>query len=171
MAAPALLPDPEPRPDTDSTLVESYRRLAEVFHHVLSEQLKQAGIRVTEEVLDQPTFIGRVIQNQGINFAMHCCQRQPDADIILSDMFSPIYRGAIYISHADLEADLAAARKELDPAKRQQMYVDLQKKIINDVDMIPLAMLLDRSITASSLKGMPQEESIWGVDLTRLYFQ
>ena len=44
---------------------------------VLSEQLKQAGIRVTQEVLDQPTFIGRVVQNQGINFALHCCQRQP----------------------------------------------------------------------------------------------
>lgn len=138
---------------------------------VLSEQLKQVGIRVTEEVLDQPTFIGRVVQNQGINFALHCCQRQPDADIILSDMFSPVYRGAIYISHADLEADLAAARKELDPAKRQQMYVDLQKKIINDVDMIPLAMLMDRSVTVSSLKGMPMEEAIWGLDLTRLYFQ
>ncbi|MBV9897320.1 MAG: ABC transporter substrate-binding protein [Chloroflexi bacterium] len=138
---------------------------------VLSEQLKQVGIRVTEEVLDQPTFIGRVVQNQGINFALHCCQRQPDADIILSDMFSPKYRGAIYVSHADLESDLAAARRELDPAKRQQMYVDLQKKIINDVDMIPLAMLLDRSITVSSLKGMPSQEAIWGIDLTRLYFQ
>jgi peptide/nickel transport system substrate-binding protein len=138
---------------------------------VLSEQLKQVGIRVTEEVLDQPTFIGRVVQNQGINFALHCCQRQPDADIILSDMFSPKYRGAIYISHADLESDLAAARRELDPAKRQQMYVDLQKKIIGDVDMIPLAMVLDRSITAPSLKGMPQEEAIWGLDLSRLYFQ
>ena len=138
---------------------------------VLSEQLKQVGIRVTEEVLDQPTFIGRVVQNQGINFALHCCQRQPDADIILSDMFSPVYRGAIYISHTDLEADLAAARKELDPTKRQQLYVDLQKKIVNDVDMVPLAMLLDRSIGGSSLKGMPKEESIWGLDLTRLYFQ
>jgi peptide/nickel transport system substrate-binding protein len=138
---------------------------------VLSEQLKQVGIRVTEEVLDQPTFIGRVVQNQGINFALHCCQRQPDADIILSDMFSPKYRGAIYISHADLESDLAAARHELDPAKRQQLYVDLQKKIINDVDMIPLAMLLDRSITVSGLKGMPQQEAIWGLDFTRLYFQ
>jgi peptide/nickel transport system substrate-binding protein len=138
---------------------------------VLSEQLKQVGIRVTEEVLDQPTFIGRVVQNQGINFALHCCQRQPDADIILSDMFSPKYRGAIYISHADLESDLAAARRELDPAKRQQMYVDLQKKIINDVDMIPLAMVLDRSISVSSLKGLPTEEAIWGLDATRLYFQ
>jgi peptide/nickel transport system substrate-binding protein len=138
---------------------------------VLSEQLKQAGIRVTEEVLDQPTFIGRVVQNQGINFALHCCQRQPDADIILSDMFSPKYRGAIYISHADLESDLAAARRELDPAKRQQMYVDLQKKIVNDVDMVPLAMVLDRSITVSTLKGMPQQEAIWGFDLTRMYFQ
>jgi peptide/nickel transport system substrate-binding protein len=138
---------------------------------VLSEQLKQAGIRATQEVLDQPTFIGRVVQNQGINFSLHCCQRQPDADIILSDMFSPKYRGAIYISHADMEAELAAARRELDPAKRQQMYVDLQKKIIDDVDMIPLAMLLDRSIVTPSLKGMPQVEAIWGLDLTRLYFQ
>jgi peptide/nickel transport system substrate-binding protein len=138
---------------------------------VLSEQLKQVGIRVTEEVLDQPTFIGRVIQNQGINFAMHCCVRQPDADIILSDMFSPKYRGAIYISHADLEADLALARKELDVAKRQQMYVDLQKKILDDVDMIPVAMVLDRSMNVSSLKGMPSVEPLWGLDFTRLYFQ
>jgi peptide/nickel transport system substrate-binding protein len=138
---------------------------------VLVEQLKQVGIRATQEVLDQPTFIGRVVQNQGINFALHCCQRQPDADIILSDMFSPKYRGAIYISHADLEADLHAARVELDPAKRQQMYVDLQKKIINDVDMIPIAMLLDRSVSVSSLKGLPTKEAIWGFDFSRMYFQ
>jgi len=135
---------------------------------VLSEQLKQVGIRVNEEVLDQPTFIGRVIQNQGINFSMHCCVRQPDADIILSDMFSPKYRGAIYISHADLEAELSAARKELDPTRRQQMYVDLQKKIVNDVDMIPVAMVNDRSVNVSALKGMPSVEAIWGLDLTRL---
>jgi peptide/nickel transport system substrate-binding protein len=138
---------------------------------VLLEQLKQVGIRATEEVLDQPTFIGRVVQNQGINFAAHCCVRQPDADIILSDMFSPKLRGAIYISHADLEADLAAARRELDPAKRQQMYVDLQKKIMNDVLMIPLAMVSDREMNVASLKGMPTLEAIWGLDLTRLYFQ
>jgi peptide/nickel transport system substrate-binding protein len=138
---------------------------------VLLEQLKQVGIRATEEVLDQPTFIGRVVQNQGINFAAHCCQRQPDADIILSDMFSPKLRGAIYISHADLESDLAAARRELAPAKRQQMYVELQKKIINDALMVPLAMVNDRSMTVPSLKGMPSLEAIWGLDITRLYFQ
>ncbi|MCA1647708.1 MAG: ABC transporter substrate-binding protein, partial [Chloroflexi bacterium] len=138
---------------------------------VLAEQLKQVGIRVTEEVLDQPTFIGRVIQNQGINFAMHCCVRQPDADIILSDMFSPKFRGAIYISHADLEADLSAARQELDVAKRQQLYVDLQKRVINDVDMIPVAMVLDRAMQMPTLKGMPTVEALWGLDFTRLYFQ
>jgi hypothetical protein len=42
------------------------------------------------------------------------------------------------------------------------MYVDLSTKIINDVDMIPLAMLLDRSVVAPTLKGMPQVEAIWG---------
>src|ERR1051325_11504540 len=49
----------------DVTLnVDDVQKLAS---DVLSEQLKQVGIRVTEEVLDQPTFIGRVVQNQGIN--------------------------------------------------------------------------------------------------------
>jgi peptide/nickel transport system substrate-binding protein len=138
---------------------------------VLLEQLKAVGIRATEEALDQPTFIGRVIQNQGINFALHCCVRQPDADIILSDMFSPKLRGAIYVSHADLESDLATARKELDPAKRQQLYVDLQKRIINEVLMVPVAMINDRSMATGTLKGLPAVEALWGLDFTRLSFQ
>jgi len=135
---------------------------------VLAEQLKPSGIRITEEVLDQPTFIGRVVQDKGINFAVHCCVRQPDPDIILSDMFSPKYRGAIYVSHADLEADLAAARKELDTTKRQQMYADIQKKIMDNVLEIPLAMVNDQAIHPASLKGMPTLEALWGLDLTRL---
>ncbi len=138
---------------------------------VLAEQMKQAGIRITQEVLDQPTFIGRVVQDKGINFAVHCCVRQPDPDIILSDMFSPKYRGAIYVSHADLESDLAVARRELDPKKREQMYIDLQKKIVSEALIIPLAMVNDRSMQGSSLKGMPSLEPIWGIDLTRLYVQ
>jgi peptide/nickel transport system substrate-binding protein len=135
---------------------------------VISEQLKQSGIRVSEEVLDQPTFIGRVVQDKGINFAVHCCVRQPDPDIILSDMFSPKNRGAIYVSHADLESDLAAARKELDPKKREQMYVDIQKKIMSEVLMVPLAMVNDQAIHTAALKGMPTLEALWGLDLTRL---
>jgi len=138
---------------------------------VLAEQLKQVGIRVTLEVLDQPTFIGRVVQDQGINFAVHCCVRQPDPDIILSDMFSPKLRGAIYISHADLEPQLAVARRELDVKKREALYADLQKKIIQDVLEIPLAMVQDRSIHLASLKGLPKLEALWGFDFTRFSFQ
>jgi ABC-type transport system substrate-binding protein len=138
---------------------------------VLSEQLKQVGIRVTEEVLDQPTFIGRVIQDKGINFAVHCCVRQPDPDIILSDMFSPKFRGAIYISHADLESELSTARKELDPKKREQLYLELQKKIVQDVLMIPLAVVNDRSMHVAALKGLPKLEALWGFDFTKFSFQ
>jgi peptide/nickel transport system substrate-binding protein len=138
---------------------------------VITEQLKQAGIRITQEVLDQPTFIGRVVQNQGINFAVHCCVRQPDPDIILGDMFSPKFRGAIYISHADLESELAIARKELDVKKREQLYVDLQRKIMSEALMVPLAMVNDDSMHISSLKGLPKLEALWGMDLTRLTLQ
>ena len=74
-------------------------------------------------------------------------------------------------SAKQLRKQEARLRKELDPAKRQQLYVDLQKKIINDVDMIPVAMVLDRSMNVATLKGMPTIEPLWGLDLTRLYFQ
>src|SRR6266508_25302 len=138
---------------------------------VLAEQLKQAGIGGTLEVLDQPTFIGRVVQDQGINFAVHCCVRQPDPDIILSDMFSPKLRGAIYISHADLEPQLSVARRELDVKKREALYAELQKKIVQEVLEIPLAMVQDRSVHVSSLKGLPKLEALWGFDFTRFSFQ
>jgi peptide/nickel transport system substrate-binding protein len=138
---------------------------------VITEQLKQAGIRISQEVLDQPTFIGRVVQNQGINFAVHCCVRQPDPDIILGDMFSPKFRGAIYISHADLESDLAVARRELDPKKREQLYLELQRKIMDEVLMVPLAMVNDDSMHISGLKGLPKLEALWGMDVSRLTIQ
>jgi ABC-type transport system substrate-binding protein len=83
-------------------------------------------------------------------------------------MFSPKGRGAIYISHADLETELAAARKERDTKKREQLYAELQKRIIQDVLQIPLAMIPDRSMHVSSLKGMPKLEALWGIDLSRL---
>jgi hypothetical protein len=37
--------------------------------------------------------------------------------------------------------------------------------------MIPLAMLLDRSVSVSTLKGLPTQEAIWGFDFSRMYFQ
>jgi peptide/nickel transport system substrate-binding protein len=138
---------------------------------VISEQLKQAGIRVNQQVLDQPTFIADVLGDKGINWALHCCQRQPDPDIILSDMFSPKLRGAIYISHADLESELAAARTETDTAKRQQDYVNLQKEIMDKVLMVPLTMTLARAETRGNLQGFPTQESTWGYDFAQMYFK
>ncbi|MBV8087404.1 MAG: ABC transporter substrate-binding protein, partial [Chloroflexi bacterium] len=122
---------------------------------VVSEQLKQVGITVQEQILDQPTFIADVLGDKGINWALHCCQRQPDPDIILSDMFSPKLRGAIYISHADLENELAAARVETNTQKRQQDYVNLQKEIMDQALMVPLYMGQATAITKGNLQGVP----------------
>ena len=137
---------------------------------VIMEQIKQAGIRATAEVLDQPTFVGRVIKNEGINFTVHCCVRQPDPDIWLTDALTP-KGGAIYISRYDLEADLAVARKELDLNKREQLYLDIQRKIMTDLPIIPLIMQPERMVHTAKLQGMPTLEPLWGLDLPRLYFE
>ncbi len=137
---------------------------------VIMEQIKQAGIRATAEVLDQPTFVGRVVKNEGINFTVHCCVRQPDPDIWLTDALTP-KGGAIYISRYDLESDLAVARKELDLKKREQLYLEIQRKIMTDLPIIPLIMQPERMIHSAKLQGMPTLEPLWGLDLTRLHFQ
>jgi ABC-type transport system substrate-binding protein len=138
---------------------------------VIMEQIKEAGIRATAEVLDQPTFIGRVVRNEGINFTVHCCVRQPDPDIWLTDALTP-KGGAIYISrYTDLEKDLEVARKELDVKKREQLYLEIQRKVMTDLPIIPLVMQPERSMHPAKLKGLPMVEPLWGLDLPRLYFE
>jgi peptide/nickel transport system substrate-binding protein len=136
---------------------------------VIAEQLKPAGITVKLEVLDQPTWLGRMFRGQGINFVIHCCVRQPDPDIWLTDAFTPA-GGAIAVSKYNLEADLAPARRELDPRKREQMYHEIQRKLMRDVPMIPLMMRPEAMLHSPKLQGMPGLEPIWGLDLTRLTF-
>ena len=136
---------------------------------VIAEQLKPAGITVKLEVLDQPTWLGRMFRGQGVYFAIHCCVRQPDPDIWLTDAFTPT-GGAIAVSKYNLEADLIPARRELDPKKREQMYHEIQRKLMRDVPMIPLMMRPEAMLHSPKLQGMPTLEPIWGLDITRLTF-
>jgi peptide/nickel transport system substrate-binding protein len=134
---------------------------------VIAEQLKPAGIAVKLEVLDQPTWLGRMFRGQGVYFAIHCCVRQPDPDIWLTDAFTPA-GGAIAVSKYNLEADLIPARRELDPRKREQMYQEIQQKLMRDIPMIPLMMRPEAMLHSPKLQGMPSLEPIWGLDITRL---
>ena len=152
--------------DVTMTNFDTFKLTSEV----IIEQVKAAGIRVTSEMLDQPTFIGRVIKNEGINFTVHCCVRQPDPDIWLTDALTP-KGGAIYISRYDLETDLEPARRELDPKKREQLYLEIQRKVMTDLPIIPLIMQPERMMHTAKLKGMPTLEPLWGLDLPRLYFE
>ncbi|MBV9581650.1 MAG: ABC transporter substrate-binding protein [Chloroflexi bacterium] len=140
--------------------------------NVLAEQLKQVGIRAQLDVVDTPTFIQHVLNNQGVNFAVECCVNPPDADTILSQWFVAANHSGAYISkYPGVEDQLAAARVEPDATKRQQMYVDIQKKIMDDVAIIPLAMTYTRPIYKASLQGVPSVEPLYGYDLTQFSFQ
>ena len=57
--------------DVTMTNFDTFKLTSEV----IIEQIKAVSFRVTSEMLDQPTFIGRVIKNEGINFTV----RRPPA--------------------------------------------------------------------------------------------
>ena len=51
------------------------------------------------------------------------------------------------------------------------MIVEIQRKTITDLPIIPLIMQSARTMHSAKLKGMPTLEPLWGLDLPRLYFE
>ena len=70
----------------------------------------------------------------------------------------------------NLEADLIPARRELDPKKREQMYHEIQRKLMRDVPMIPLMVRPEAILHSPKLQGMRSLEPVWGLDITHLTF-
>lgn len=136
---------------------------------VIIEQLRQGGIRVTHEVLDSPSWNARVNQGQGVNFTLHCCLRQPDPDLLLSALFTP-RGGVMNVSKYNLESELVGPRRETDPRLREQMYQELQRKVMRDVPIVPLILQPERDTHVGNLKGLPSREALYGLDFTQVYF-
>jgi ABC-type transport system substrate-binding protein len=75
--------------------------------------------------------------------AIYLPVRPPDADIPLTNFlhsagFPP---GTNLMRYNRLDREIDDARAEMDPAKRLQMYREIQKKLMEDLPAIPLFMM------------------------------
>jgi ABC-type transport system substrate-binding protein len=110
-----------------------------------------------------------MFRGQGSTSPSTAASASPDPDIWPTDAVTP-GGGAIAVSKYNLEADLIPARRELDPKKREQIYYEIQRKLMRDVPMIPLMMRPEAMLHSPKIQGMPTLEPIWGLDVTRLTF-
>jgi ABC-type transport system substrate-binding protein len=106
---------------------------------VIQENLKQVNIDVELVGGEHGTHMAN-IRAKKFDFAVHPHLRPPDPDEIFSDVFHS--KGPVNGSgYSQIDKEIERAKAETSSEKRKSMYVELQKKIMEDSPAIPLFYL------------------------------
>lgn len=114
---------------------------------IIQSQLARTGIKVTLDVVDEATYQSRSRANQSA-ITFYGAARFPDANVWLTEFYDSASTVATptamsNFSHCSAgDADIRAARTEVDPEKRLAYWRDAQKKIFDDVCGVPLFSLM-----------------------------
>lgn len=113
---------------------------------VIQAQLAEAGIRLNFELVDHPTFHEQIRQDLS-QVVYYGAARLPVADIFLTQFFHSdsivLQPNAVTnFSHCNVaDAEIEAARSETDPQRQVELWVEAQRKIIEEVCAVPLIEL------------------------------
>lgn len=137
----------------------------------LQDQLGKVGIRIKLDVSDQPVWLKK-LTSATTNFSLFFPIRSPDADIPLTNFFhsAGFSPGVNIMRYNKLDREIDMARSEMDPAKRQKMYGEIQKRLMEDLPGIPLFMVQFPAPHRADLIGFPERDSVWGFDFYRLHY-
>lgn len=137
----------------------------------LQDQLDKVGIKLKLQVSDLPTFNKKVTSDASLMLSW-LGARSPDADFYLTNFyhsagFSPGYNLTRYNK---LDKEIDEARSEGIPSKRQKIYHDIQKKLMEDLPGIPLFSLYVVTGYRSHVAGIPNKDVMAGIDFHALTF-
>jgi peptide/nickel transport system substrate-binding protein len=137
----------------------------------IADQLRKVGITAKLVVTDQATWWGK-LSKATTDFSLVLPSLQPDADFPLmryyhSSAFSP----GINVSKYDQLDDLIEkARKERDEKRRLEDYYQVQKKLMEDLPVIPLMMMIYAVPYKSHIAGVAERDYVWGLDFYPMHF-
>mgnify|MGYP000889089261 CR=1 FL=1 len=114
---------------------------------IIKEDLKQIGIDVTVEVLEWSAFIEKLESGQHDLFMISWISDSPDPDMVVYPCFhsSMAGPGGNYAFLNDPEVDdlIIKGRRTLDGPEREQIYKDLQERVM---DLSPAVFLYNSEI-------------------------
>ena len=137
----------------------------------IADQLRKVGITMKLVVTDQATWWGK-LSKATTDFSLVLPSLQPDADFPLmryyhTSAFSP----GINVSKYDkLDELIEKARKERDEKKRLENYFQIQKRLMEDLPVIPLMMMIYPIPYKSHISGVAERDFIWGLDFYPMHF-
>jgi peptide/nickel transport system substrate-binding protein len=135
----------------------------------IAEQLRKASISAKLVVTDQATWWGKLSKGT-TDLSLILPSLQPDADFPMmrhfhSSAFSPGLNVCKYDKIDDL---IEKARMEINEQNRLEYYYQIQKKMMEDVPVVPVVMMVYPTAYRSHVTGVPENEFIWGIDLYQL---
>ena len=140
----------------DMTLlgIETYTKTIQV----LQSNLGEIGINVDIQILELGTYMDEIFAPECASFVVEYGIFYPDADPILyrgyhSDFFGPLGNFPRY-SDAEVDALLEKAQVSTDKAEREALYLEILKKLNEDVPSIPLYFSTTNVACRKELKGV-----------------
>lgn len=134
---------------------------------VVSEQLKAVGINAKLDVMDWPTSVNRMIKEKdGWNFFYTGYGTQPALGPLATMKF---FAGG-NATPSPPDAELQAAYDDMitlpDPAKRQEAFARMQKRILEQVYAVPFGSLTKVQAVRANVKGykpfrIPRFSNVW----------
>lgn len=122
----------------------TFKRTAEY----IKQKLKQVGIEVTIRGQDFPTYVRRIYTQRQFDFTNHMMNNTPDPTSGVQRLYwsknfkpgVPFSNGSGY-SNPEMDRLLEAAKIELDPKKRAELWHAVQRHQLTDLPDIPLSAL------------------------------
>jgi peptide/nickel transport system substrate-binding protein len=151
-------------------IVPSEARLSQLVEQVIQSQLRQIGIEVVEkleptrvvdgETMPKRNFKGMVISPWYTSPGTIPYLRFRTASIPRDTNAFSGYNYTGY-SNPHLDAVFTAAMAELDPAKRQGMWNEIQATIMDDLPLIPLYNGVGVFVSPKWMTGLTPQRSTW----------
>jgi peptide/nickel transport system substrate-binding protein len=137
----------------------------------LQGQLAKVGIKANLEVTDMPAWMKKMTSAK-CEMTILNPTRPPDADPILTSFytsagFSP---GINFMRYNKLDKEIAEAREEMDKTKRQRMYYEIQKRLMEDLPGIPLCMMYYPLAYQPNIGGLQDRDPMQAIDFYRIHF-
>jgi peptide/nickel transport system substrate-binding protein len=138
------------------------------INQLVQEQLKKIGIDLTLDPVAQSEWYDRVVK--GItNFTPTRWTQRPDPDGLLYILFhSQGYANTTKYHNPEVDALLDEGRTTFDQAKRKEIYAEAQRKIAEDIPMLPLFFSVEYAAMRDSVKGfewipdqIPRFRDVW----------
>ncbi len=129
---------------------------------ILQDQLNRVGIKVNLKQVEHPTYHANI--RKDVNpLVLYSGMREPDADPWLTQFFhsSNFPPGTNFSHYKAADALIDQARAEMDLKKRSDLYVRIQRMILEDAAALPLYIRLASLARQPYVKyNYPLENSI-----------